>query len=80
MTTNQKREYVRKALRNVRRAHRTFQTEAEVLERILDRLIKRKTLVVREQLAPIVTSQTALQNKFRAVEAQITALLEVSSM
>lgn len=80
MTTVQKKDLVKKALRNVRKAHRSLQTEAEALERRLDSLIKRKTLVTREQLSPIITHQNNLLSKYRGLEGQITTMLEISSI
>lgn len=80
MTTIQKRELVRKALRNARRFYRSADSSGEILERNLDRLIKRKTLVTREQLAPLVTQYQAWGEKLRTVEGGITALLEVSAI
>jgi len=80
VTTIQKRELVRKALRNVRKAYRTADSAGEALERDLDRLIKRKTLVTREQLAPALAKYVGWFDKIRAIEAQFTALLEVASI
>lgn len=64
MTVFQKRALVKKALRNVRKANRSLQAKAEVLERVLDRLIDRKTLVTAPQLVQV-------QKPFQAVAAQV---------
>lgn len=80
MTTVQKRELVIKAVRNLRKSYRTADTAGEVMERNLDRLIKRKTLITREQLTPLTTQYQKWMDGVKRVEEQLTALLEVSAI
>lgn len=80
MTTVQKREYVRKALRNSRKFYRAMDSAGELLERNLDRLIERKTLVTREQLNPLVDQMNNIWKTAQAFEGSITSLLQISAM
>lgn len=44
MTPNQKRDIQIKGARSARKAHRRLQTMCEILERVLDRKVARKTM------------------------------------
>jgi hypothetical protein len=68
MTVFQQKQAVVKALRNVRKQHRSLQTKGEELERVLDRLIARKTLITPGQLAQAQQPYQALKAKFVSIE------------
>lgn len=71
MTVYQKKQAVNKGLRNCRKTNRALQSQAEILERVLDRLILRKTLVTPGQLVQAQAPYQALKLKFTSLEAAL---------
>lgn len=80
MTVFQKKQAVVKSLRNVRRAHRNLQSKAESLERILDRLIDRKTLITPGQMAQLQGPFQAVRNQLASVEGALRDALIASTI
>jgi hypothetical protein len=72
-----KKEEIRKALRGVRAALRTNDTLGEKIERDLDRLIARKTMITPEQLANTVQRISTFIQMAQQVAAAIQAVMSV---
>lgn len=70
--------FVRRALRNARRFFRESDSAGEVLERWLDRQIKRKTATSRPQAEKIVPLWEDYRDKVKALEGAIADFLNVS--
>lgn len=68
MTYAQKKAQVVKSLRVVRKWYRMADSKGEILERELDRLISRKTLITGEEL-------TGLSAKYRSYASAAEAIL-----
>lgn len=78
MTVAQHRALVVKALRNARKQHRTLQTRSEVLERVLDRLIQRKTIVTPSQMGGVVKAWDGVRAQMPAVEKSLADAISTS--
>lgn len=68
MTVAAHRALIVKALRNARKQHRQWQTRAESLERLLDRLIERKTIIRPAETQQIVKAWDSVKGQTGAVE------------
>jgi phenylacetate-coenzyme A ligase PaaK-like adenylate-forming protein len=75
----QRKNAVNRALRSSRRQYRSLDTSLEKMERVLDRLILRKTRVFPDQLEPLITQWRDVQVKITVVQRGITDLLNVAS-
>lgn len=64
-TQGQRRAEARRAIRQLRTFYRTADTAGERVERELDRLTKRKTLITVDQLAP---TQNKIEAWVKAIE------------
>lgn len=72
-----KKEEIRKALRQVRIALRTNDTLGEKIERDLDRLIQRKTMITPEQLANTVQRISTFIQMAQQVAQAINAVMSI---
>lgn len=78
MTVNGHRALIVKALRNARKQHRTWQTRAEELERTLDRMIERKTIIRPAEMDQIVKRWDAIKSQTGAVERALADAISTS--
>lgn len=75
----QRRNAVNRALRQVRKAYRASDSAGEVLERELDRLINRKTIVNPETLRSVVTKYEAYNRASIEIQRSLTAALGLAT-
>lgn len=67
------------ALRRVRAQYRRVDTMGEVLERELDRVIQRKTLIGPETIKTLLTKYESFVTMVNGMEQPITDAIQVSS-
>jgi len=75
----QRRNLVNRGLREVRKALRAADTQLEILERHLDRLINRKTLVGPESLSRMIKDYTETVRRVEQVSRVMSASLGVAT-
>ena len=75
----QRRNAVNRALRQVRKSYRTADSLGEVLERELDRMIDRKTIVSPESMRLITAKYEAYLRSAQDVQRTLTAAMQLSS-
>lgn len=79
LTDAQARNLVIKALRQVRQAYRTADTQGEREERELDRMIKRKTRISANQLAGIADRYHKWLDLTMAMQLPLQNAFEIAS-
>lgn len=72
LTDAQARNYVIKALRTARKAHRAADTAGESFEREIDRLIKRKTRINSQSLVTLNELYIRYQQATEAIQGPLT--------
>lgn len=72
---------VQKGLRNARKAYRSLDTQLEKVERELDRLIKRKTLVGPESLQTLINLwDKGVRSLYPATEKALADAVSIASV
>lgn len=80
MTYVQLRNLVVRGLRAARKVYRSADTAGEVVERTLDRLISRKTLITPAQLEPLLSRWGTFKAKVQALEKALADALNVAKV
>jgi len=75
----EQKSQVNQALRAVRRVYRLTDTAGEKLERNLDRLILRKTMVYADQLTDTIALYRDYKGKIDAIELAMTRLVTIAA-
>lgn len=75
----EQKSQVNQALRAVRRVYRVADTAGEKLERNLDRLILRKTMVYADQLTDTIALYRDYKGKIDAIEQAMTRLVTIAA-
>ena len=75
----QRRNAVNRALRQVRKSYRTSDSLGEVLERELDRMIDRKTIVSPESMRLVTAKYEAYLRAATDIQRALTAAMQLSS-
>lgn len=75
----QRRNAVNQALRRVRQQYRKLDTAGEVLERELDRLISRKTIVSPQSLKSVQVKVDVLVKLFNGIEQPLIDLIRLAT-
>jgi len=75
---SRRKSEVNRALRQARRLYRLADTKGEVLERVLDRLIKRKTRVLGEEAEQVIKPWEAYSAAVSQVERGLVDVLGVA--
>lgn len=75
----QRRNAVNRGLRQVRKAYRQADSQGEILERELDRLIDRKTIVSPESFQSMLRQYEGYSRAVRAMESTIQAAYTLSA-
>lgn len=79
MNERQRRDAIKKALRNTRRQYRTLDTHLEKMERTLDRLIERKTIITHEQLLPVASLYDGIAPRVKSLEGALSDAIGLAS-
>jgi hypothetical protein len=79
-TYAQRKAVVVKSLRGIRNRYRVADTAGEKLERTLDRLLERKTLISPEQLARVVDQYETYLSAVQQVQNPIADTVSVSTV
>lgn len=74
-----KRNEVRAALRAVRRVYRKADSLGEVLERRLDRMVDRKTMVYKEEFNPLVKDFYSFKAGLTALEKALADAVSIAN-
>ena len=80
MTYVQLRNLVTRGLRGARKIYRAADTAGEKLERTLDRLILRKTLITPKQMEPLLVLWKAYRERVLAVEKALADAVRISTV
>jgi len=80
MTYVQLRLLIVRGLRAARKVYRSGDTAGEVLERTLDRLINRKTLITPAQLEPLLSRWQTYKAKVAALERALADAVRVAEV
>lgn len=80
MTYVQLRNLVVRGLRAARKVYRSADTSGEVLERIMDRLITRKTLITPNQLDPLLSRWQTYRAKVLALEKALADAVNIAKV
>ena len=75
----QRRNAVNRALRQVRKSYRVADSSGEALERELDRLIARKTIVSPETLRSLINRYEAYNRAAQDIIRTLTAALQLAT-
>jgi len=75
----QRRNAVNRAIRQVRKAYRQADSLGETLERELDRLIDRKTIVSPESLRTLYQKYDAYLNAAAQLQRSLTAAIQLAT-
>ena len=75
----QRRNAVNQGLRRLRQAYRKLDTAGEVLERELDRLINRKTIVSAQTLRSVQVKVDVLVQMMNAMEQPLTDVIRLAT-
>lgn len=75
----QRRNAVNRAVRQVRKAYRVADSAGEILERELDRLALRKTIISPESLRSVVTKYEAYHRAVSDIQRSLTAAIGLAS-
>jgi hypothetical protein len=75
----QRRNAVNRALRQVRKSYRVADTQGELLERELDRLILRKTIVSPESLRAVLSRYEAYTRAAQDIQRSLTAAVSLAT-
>lgn len=78
MTPTEVKRYVLQAARNARRYYRRADSAGEVLERWLDREIKRKTRIQRDQALKCVPLWEKYRDNVKAVEMALADFINIA--
>jgi len=74
-----KRNEVKQALRAVRRVYRRTDSLGETLERRLDRMIERKTLIYKEEFLPLSKDYYSFKAALASLEKALADAISISS-
>jgi len=80
MTYVQLRSLVVRGLRAARKVYRAADTAGEILERTLDRLILRKTLVTPAQLEPLLSRWGTYKARVQALEKALADAVNIADV
>lgn len=75
MTAAERKRLTIAAVRNARRYYRRADSQGEVLERWLDRMVKRKTEISREQALAVEPRWNAYRDSVRTLEKALADML-----
>lgn len=75
----QRRNAVNQGLRRLRQSYRKLDTAGEVLERELDRLINRKTIVSAQTLRSVQVKVDVLVQMMNAMEQPLTDVIRLAT-
>jgi plasmid maintenance system antidote protein VapI len=78
MTEREWRDRIKKALRNARRQYRALDSHLEKMERMMDRLIERKTRITHEQALPLAALYDQVAGKKKAFEDALADFLGIA--
>lgn len=78
MTAGQQKSLVKKALRNARTYYRKMDTQGERLERVLDRMIERKTIPTGSDWDPLVREFNAYKQSLPGVEKALSDAVNIA--
>lgn len=80
MTYVQLRNLVVRGLRAARKVYRSADSAGEVVERTMDRLIGRKTLITPAQLEPLLSRWSAYRAKVAALEKALADAVNIAKV
>lgn len=75
----QRRNAVNRAIRQVRKSYRTADSLGEILERELDRLIDRKTIVSPDSLRALTSKYEAYLRSAQDIQRSMTAAMQLAT-
>lgn len=75
----QRRNAVNRAIRQVRKSYRSADSLGEILERELDRLIDRKTIVSPESLRVLTSKYEGYYRSVQDIQRALTAAMQLAS-
>lgn len=75
-----RKAYVLKSLRAIRQRYRSADTAGEKLERELDRLLKRKTLVTPDSLSKMIELMDAYTTAVQQIQSPVADAVQVTSL
>lgn len=78
MNEREWRDRIKRALRNARRAYRSMDTQGEKIERWMDRMIERKTLIRWEQAEPVAPMWDEYKRRVAAAEKALSDFLGIA--
>lgn len=75
----QRRNAVNRAIRQVRKTYRAADSQGELLERELDRLIDRKTIVSPDSLRALTTKYETYLRAVNDIQRSMTAAMQLAT-